>query len=168
MSNQIPLIIRSISAGLHTIFAVPMGSFLLFVAFVLVSELNPENHNILGLVIISLLFGLPMTIILPIVLLITWQITRRIHPFINASGKDVLNYSLNSLVVILFSAFVTYTIYGIIATIDLSTYTLFTVGAIIINSVATSYFINAVIGGIFAFRGHRWHNRLIYPFIRDE
>lgn len=168
MSDRVTLRIRSIAAGLHAIFALPMGSFLLFITFVLVSEFNPENHNILGLIIMSFLFGLPMIIILPIILSIAWQITRRIHSFINLSGQDVLNYRLNSLIVIIYSGFAICTTCRIIDTDNSSTYTVFIASLIILNSLAISYFVNSVIGDIFALKGHRWQSRLIYLFIRDE
>ena len=167
MNDLIPFRIRLLSAGIHAIFAVSMGSFLLFVVFGLIKDNNPANHNMLGLIGIEFLFGLPMTIALPAVIFIIWQITRKIHPFVDLSGKDVLNYSLNSLLATLSFSFVTCTTCGVVSVINPAAGSIFVVGLIIINGVALAYTINSVVAGIYALRGYRFKNRLISPVIRD-
>jgi uncharacterized Tic20 family protein len=168
MNDLIPFKIRLLAAGIYAVFAVPMGSFLLFVMFFMISEINPTNHNLFGLIAIDFLFGLPMTIILPVAILIVWNITRKIHPFVDLAGKDVLNYSLNSLVSTLIFSFVTCTTYGVVSMINPAAGSIFIVGLIIINGMALAYTINTVIAGIYALRGYRFKNRLIHSFIRNE
>ncbi len=167
MNDIISFRIRLLAAGLYAIFAVPMGAFLLFTVFILISENNPANHNMLGLVAIEFLVGLPMTIVLPVVLFIIWQITRRIHSFIDLSGKDVLNYSLNSLLVILCFSFVTCTTCSVVSVMNPAAGTIFIVGLVIINCTALAYTIGSIVAGIYALRGYRFKNRLIYSFIPD-
>jgi uncharacterized Tic20 family protein len=167
MKDLIPFKIRLLAAGIHAIFAVPMGSFLLFVVFVLISENSPNNHNIFGLIAMDFFVGLPMTIALPIVVFIVWKITRKIHIFVDLAGKDVLNYSLNSLLVILCSTFVTCTTCGVVSAINPSAGTIFITGLIIINSVALADTIKSVVAGIYALRGYRFKNRFIHSFIQD-
>jgi hypothetical protein len=56
MNDLIPFKIRLLAAGLHAIFAVPMGSFLLFIVFILVSENSTGNYSIFGLIAIDFFF----------------------------------------------------------------------------------------------------------------
>jgi uncharacterized Tic20 family protein len=167
MNDLIPFKIRLLAAGIHAIFAVPMGIFLLFIVTVLISENSSGNYSMFGLIAVDFLIGLPMTIILPIVILIVWQITRKIHPFVDLSGKDVLNYSLNSLIVTIFFTFVTSTTCGIVSIVNSSTSIVFIASLIIINAVPIVYTINSVVAGIYALRGYRFKNRLIHSFIQD-
>jgi uncharacterized Tic20 family protein len=167
MNDLIPFKIRLLAAGLHAIFAVPMGSFLLFVIFVLISENSPNNHNIFGLIAMDFFVGLPMTMVLPIVVFVVWKITRKIHTFVDLAGTDVLNYSLNSLIVTLCFSFVTCTTCGVVSMINPDAGSIFIVGLILINAVALAYTIYSVVSGIYALRGNRFRNRLIHSFIQD-
>jgi uncharacterized Tic20 family protein len=168
MNDLIPLKIRLLAAGIYAIFAVPMGSFLLFVTFVLISEINPTNHNLFGLIALDFFVGLPMTIVLPVVILIVWNITKKVHPFVDLAGKDVLNCSLNSLTTTILFSFVTCTTCGVVSMINPDAGSIFVVGLILINGMALAYTINSVVAGIYALRGYRFKNRLIHSFIRNE
>jgi uncharacterized Tic20 family protein len=97
------------------------------------------------------------------------------HPFVDQSGKDAINYFLNSFigmfVCILFSLlyYKFYTI-GIDNHDDVpeNYYTWYVLTSLIPFELASiSYFASSIIAAAFSLRGYSFRNRLVYPFIRS-
>jgi uncharacterized Tic20 family protein len=108
-------------------------------------------------------------------------LTRKLHPFIDQCGKNALNFSLNTLLILIVLSF----LHGLLAFLMIAV-----VGAgllffppaatfgnqislaldnpILFNFVAFPYFTYAMMLGAFALTGRNYKSRLIYSFIKDK
>jgi uncharacterized Tic20 family protein len=98
---------------------------------------------------------------------ILWILVKNLHSFIDVSARDAINCAINTflgtMVSLLFSIFV----FSVTCGAGNQDPTLVLYSLILVCGVAIAYFINSLIAVIFALRGYRFQNRLIYPFIRD-
>jgi uncharacterized Tic20 family protein len=108
--------------------------------------------------------SLPLIIVLPIITWVLWLAVKSIDSFVDLAGRDAINYTVSSLIVIVcFTA----TIFAMSGTLYKLKY-FYELSLHMLNGVAAAWVINSVVAGIFALRGYRFSNSLIYPFIRDR
>jgi uncharacterized Tic20 family protein len=160
-NDQIPAKIRYIAAALHLIFIVSKLPILF------VSSLKFE----------LILLNTILTFVNPIIAWVFWLKTSKIHHFIDLAGRDVINYSLNNLMLLLWLVLPLF-IAGVgllqSAFLPISYYTnnVFFVVCIailcILSCLEIFYLIHAIVGSMFAIKGHRFQSRLVHYFIRSE
>jgi hypothetical protein len=161
----VPLGVRLIATLIHLIFAIPMGC--MFILLVLIWGDDNARHSVdIRVASINILFGIMMVIILPLLLPIISMTIGKIHPFIDVSCTDVSNYTLNSLIII-FSTAIVFIVAGTSRAyifVTKSGVDFFVTSLIVINVIATAYFINSIVSAIYTLSGFRFKNRLICPF----
>ena len=176
MNHQIPLKFRAIAAGLHAIATLPAVSAILSLSQLFFSSFFTD----IG--ISSIINGIPsrfIFIISPLIIWILWLFTKSIHPFIDRSGKNAINYALNSLLGLMFSALLFSSIFAAtcgIAAISIGGQTgsgLFEIGTkativcgIAFYCVALAYLLSSLVAGIHVWNGSYFKSRFIYPFFR--
>ncbi len=168
MNTQIPLRFRIIAAGLQAILPGLIGSFLGFLALLLISIRSHVNTSLEFVDLYNRILGLMLILILPVIIWICWLIVRRIHPVIDLAGQDAINCALNNLIVILTLASIFGTTCGVFNFNQPLANSILNSSLVIVDLVAIAYSINSVISGIFTLRGKHFNNRLIYSFIRNE
>jgi uncharacterized Tic20 family protein len=170
LRQPIPRKFRLLAAGLHGIIFTILGLFLVFSAMVIIST-GKANNLLEAILIYDFLFGLPSIWVLPTIGWIAWLITKRTDVFVDRAGRDVLNCTLNILILAILFLFVACMTCGVLMSTQYlqppAGDTFITISLISINCLAIAYFLNSAISGIFALRGSRFQSRLIYPFIRD-
>ena len=176
MNDRIPLKFRAIAAGLHAIATLPAVSVILILSQIFFSSFFTN----IG--ISTIINGIPVRFIFilsPILSWILWLSTKSIHPFIDRSGKNAINYALNSFLALLFSALLSIFVFGLtcgIAVVGIGAQTgsgLTDLGmqasivcAIATYCVAIAYPIGSTVAGINAWNGSYFTSRFIYPFER--
>jgi uncharacterized Tic20 family protein len=186
VNDRIPLKFRLLGALLHLLCMMPAA--LVVVRVVAWSEIVNKVKQIfpqetstqtLTDIYIHQRIWIPIIIAIlgPLIAMLMWAITRKIHTSIDRFGRDALNCGLSSLLAILlsfviccsFTLFVLLTICGpfaiLLLTQPLEVWITNVSGFSGIISIP--YFINSVVSGVFALRGYRFKSRLIYPFVRD-
>jgi uncharacterized Tic20 family protein len=163
--QQISFKYRSIAALLHAIFAMPMGlniGFYLWMGFIADRQIDPVSL-VVRVMLYFFCVSLPLIIVWPTISWITWVTTKKIHPFVDLAGRDLLNYTLaNSIAIIL--TLITF----VVANNSLpSNEYIRKIMLTFLCLVPIAFAINAVIAGIFSFRGQRLSNILIHPFVKD-
>jgi uncharacterized Tic20 family protein len=162
--QQIPFKFRSISALLHAIFAIPMGlniGFYLWMGFIAASRMDPVSF-VVTIIFYFFCISLPLIIVLPTIVWVSWLVTKKINPFVDLHGRDVLNYTLSN------SIAIALTIVMMIAISKSFTNIEYVNKLILIAAcfVPISFSVNSIVSGIFAFRGYRLNSFLSYPFVR--
>jgi uncharacterized Tic20 family protein len=155
-------------AGLHSIFPGSICSFLGFLTSLLIRMRSHVNPSLEFVDLYNLIFGLMLTLILPVIIWICWLIVRRIHPVIDLAGQDAIDCALNNLIVILSLAFIFGTTCGVLNLNPSIASNILNSSLVVCNLVAIAYSINSAIASIFTLRGNQFKNRFIYPFIRNE
>jgi uncharacterized Tic20 family protein len=166
LRQSIPLRFRILAAVLHAIFAVPMGlnvGFYSWIVFIEGGSMSSTQSLLMTVVFYFFFISLPMILFLPIISWVIWQITKQIDPFVNLAGRDVLNYALSNLAAILALTIIFFVVSGALYKLKYFEEVSF---AILILVIAVFVMIS-VIAGIFALRGYRFNNILIYPFLQD-
>ena len=166
MNNLISLEVRIIATAIHFIFALLMECMFL----VLSEDYDPTAKfpREIGTATINFMFGGYM-LILAWILSICEKRLGTIHPFIKINCRDVIDYTLNSFLVVgllFLSVFFSMLIGSIFS--GESGFIFFTISVIIVNIVQAFYFVNSVISAIYAFRGYRFKNRFIRSSFEDD
>jgi hypothetical protein len=158
MNDRIPLKSRLLAAAIHltgTIFSGAIGA--LIPVYLLGSILLSDP-----LVLAILWFTFMITSCL------LWIFTPSMNHFVDCARRDVSNTLINSFlgttICITSVVFVFWTTCGM-GSEDTNP---LGISLIITYVVASGYFLHSVIAAIFALRGYRFVNRLIYPFFREE
>ncbi len=158
-SDRMPAKVRYIAAILHLIFAVSKLPVLL------IFSLKPE----------PIFLSFALIFVRPIIVWIFWLITSKIDRFVDLAGRDIINYSLNNLVLSLwFGLPLAICVLGVAlaAFSSISSYKpmmiFFGIGFGILFCIEVAYLIHAVVASIFAIRGHRFQSRRIHHFVRAE
>ncbi len=161
MNREIPLKFRLMAAGLHVISATSWSS----VVFGTIYSMMPFTHGS-NFPIPTILIGI--TVASPITTWFGWRITKKIHPFVDRSGRSAVNCVLSTfaamLICLLFCTFI-FSITCGIGNQDPSAI-LFAIGISFL--IAVAYFINSLVTAIFALSGYDFKSFLIYPFIKYE
>jgi uncharacterized Tic20 family protein len=171
LHQPIPLKFRLLAAGLHGIIVTVLGFFLGFSAWVIIST-GKTNSILEAVLIYNFLIGLPSIFVLPTIAWIAWLMTKRVNIFVDLAGRDILNCTLNILILAILFLFLA----GMTCSVLVSTQFLqqpaednfIAINLISMNFMAIAYCLNSVISAVFALRGSRFQSRLIYPFIRDR
>jgi uncharacterized Tic20 family protein len=165
VNHQIPLKFRAIAAGLQAIATIPAASVVISpiaYATIINSVIYPEfAYLATGFISIAS----------PIITWILWLFTKSIHPFVDESGRNAINYALNSLLGLLFSALFSVFVFAVTCGSGIGGLVQFGLVAIplcgiIFFCVATAYFISSIVAGISAWNGSYFKSRFIYPFFR--
>jgi uncharacterized Tic20 family protein len=168
VNDRLPLKFRLLATALHAIIGIPIGIFAIYGLSLLI--FNKTSSNLESLLIVDFLFGVPSIFILPVLAWIQWLITKRIHPFIDLTGRSVLNYTLNMSLLMICLLFAFITTCGVVANgyggQSLGN-NFIVISLVTLNCIAIAYFLNSVVSGIFTWKGLQFKNRLIYPFLRD-
>jgi uncharacterized Tic20 family protein len=97
---------------------------------------------------------------------ILWTIVKEIHPFVDQSGKDAINYALNTFVGMMATLAFSMFVFSVTCGIGNQDPTLVLLSLLLFCCVSIVYFLNSIVAAIFALRGYSFNSRLIYPFIR--
>jgi uncharacterized Tic20 family protein len=157
--NIISKKIRYIAAALHLIFAVSKLPVILI--------FTQEAYWIqLSFILI---------VVRPIAAWILWLTTSRIDRFIDLSGRDVINYSLNNLTLFLWISFPLLMIWIILALTNIPSLISSETSNIVIGGIVgilfcieIAYLVHAIVASTFAIRGHRFKSHRIHDFVRAE
>jgi uncharacterized Tic20 family protein len=170
MNDRLPLKLRLLATSLHAIVSIPIGIIAIYSLSLLISNSTKYSFECL---MIGFYLGLPSIFILLVIACIQWLITKRIHPFVDRTGRSVLNYTLNMSLLMLCLVFALIATCGMLDPNKTSrSYLYFEesslgIKLILLNCIAIAYSLNSVVSGIFTWKGLQFKNRLIYPFLRD-
>jgi uncharacterized Tic20 family protein len=159
MNDIIPLEFRILAVLFYAIGSIPM---VLVLEHVITSHLNLydfgigdyiNNHFYRSIIVVS--------IITLLAILILWGTTKQIHPFIDRSGRDAIDYTLSSIIPPL-SCWVFWTWIGSNLNLDLCF-----AGFLVFFTtfIAIAYFLVFAIAIVFSLQGYRFTSFLSYPFI---
>jgi uncharacterized Tic20 family protein len=157
MTDRIPAKFRYLAAIHHLIFATVTGSL---VIVPLAFRDNPQINNLQSIISI-LMYSIISPVGMPLFSGLLWRLTHKIHPFVDLAGMDTTNYAVNHLIVLVIIILITFTLCAVSSGAPFS-YT----GAILVYCIEATYFINSVVCGVFALRGHRFKNDFLCPFTR--
>mgnify|MGYP000223331202 CR=1 FL=1 len=164
MNHQIPLKFRAIAAGLQAIATIPAASVVISpIAYTTI--INSDIYP--GFTYLATGFSLAP----PIITWILWLFTNSIHPFVDESGRNAINYALNSSLGLLFSVLFSVFVFAVTCGSGIGGLVEFGLVAIslcgiIFCCVAIAYFISSIVAGINAWNGSYFKSRFIYPFFR--
>jgi uncharacterized Tic20 family protein len=160
MNDIIPLEFRILAVLFYAIGSIPM---VLVLEHVITSHLNLydfgigdyiNNHFYRSIIVVS--------IITLLTILILWGTTKQIHPFIDRSGRDAIDYTLSSIIATLSCWLVLNWITNNLKGLDLG----FLAFVMLFDiCIATAYFLIFTIAIVFSLQGYRFTSFLIYPFI---
>jgi hypothetical protein len=173
MPDQPALRLRCLAATFHLISSIPIALLAIFSSYASLA-MNFPNFLPISSIPDSIityvnLHGLELTagswLGALLINLQLWGLTQKLHRFVNQSARDALNILLNLSIALILGIigliFVFYTTCGMGA----KDTTAIGVSLIIIALGIIAYFINAIVAGVFALRGSRWINSLIFPII---
>jgi uncharacterized Tic20 family protein len=174
MPDKPALRLRCLAATFHFISSIPIGLLAMGISYVTLSLSVPDFLTI-GYIIPesistylnihgwALIAGSWLGAFLINVQL--WLLSKKWHRFVDEAARDALNSLINVLIAIAFGVvgliFVFYTTCGMGA----KDMTAIGVSLIVIALGIIAYFINTIVAGVFALRGSRWVNSLIFPII---
>jgi uncharacterized Tic20 family protein len=167
MNDLVPFKFRMIATILHSIFAIPMGLnvvFYLWLVFIEGRSMSNGKNLVMTVVFYFFFISLPTILLWPIISWGTWQITRAIDPFVDLAGRDVFNYTLSNLATTLCLTVVLVVISGILYKVKY----FHEVSLTILVLVVAVFVMTSIVAGIFSFRGYRFSNILIHPFLHDR
>jgi uncharacterized Tic20 family protein len=165
VNHQIPLKFRAIAAGLQAIATLPAASVVIsFSSWFIDTRVFSIMGSIFGgFIVLATVFIIPS----PIIVWILWRFTKNIHPFIDKSGRNAINYALNSFLALLFTALFSTFIFAVTCGSGLVEIGLAALSAcaIAFYCVAIAYFISSLSAGITVLNGSYFKSGFIYPFV---
>jgi uncharacterized Tic20 family protein len=182
MNDKIPLKIRLIAAGIHTVNTIVnmfSGLIVLFNIFLLVQiptlylgAGSGGPAKTASVVSKPEIWEIPLPLLFALVaIFIVWRTTKTIHPFVSRAGRYATNHTLNCLIMpfFVFALFcsIWYTVCGIK---PLGTFDVLIFGPVfaVYGLMSIAYFLNSIVAGIFTLRGYDFNSGLVFPFIRSE
>jgi hypothetical protein len=161
MRNKIPLKLRCLGLFIHLIGGIPA----ILTSMALGWFLIPQAREQLDLSF-TVIFYLPPAILIVLIITLILRVTvYKIHPFINEASKDATEYSLNSIIwmifALIFCLFVLFmTCGGTYINMDASF--LLVLSIALIFCISISYSLNSIIAMIFTARGYRFKSPLVF------
>jgi uncharacterized Tic20 family protein len=165
MTERIPVKFRYLAAIHHLTFAIVT---LPIVIIPLAFRDNPQINNLQSTIYI-LMYSIISPVGMPFFSGLLWRLTRRIHPFVDLAGMDTTNYTVNHLIVLVIILLITFTLCAVSASNTKGSFSgapFSYTGAILVYCIEATYFLNSVVCGVFALRGHRFKNDFLCPFTR--
>jgi uncharacterized Tic20 family protein len=165
MTERIPVKFRYLAAIHHLTFAIVT---LPIVIIPLAFRDNPQINNLQSTIYI-LMYSIISPVGMPLFSGLLWRLTRRIHPFVDLAGMDTTNYTVNHLIVLVIILLITFTLCAVSASNTKGSFSgapFSYTGAILVYCIEATYFLNSVVCGVFALRGHRFKNDFLCPFTR--
>jgi uncharacterized Tic20 family protein len=164
---KIPWKFRFLAALMHLIGGTPATSFLMSVALEIYYF---KNKNILSTSLGNYILNTQNLIIYtgllsPIISLLLWVLTKKIHSFVDRSGANAIDYMLNTVVSILLCYVVMMLGFEIVGGSGSENMTPIVIGFIVSTGLACFYSGSSAIAIILAIRGNHYENLIIYSFV---
>jgi uncharacterized Tic20 family protein len=159
--------LRFLAALIHLVGGTPATSFLSFLALEIYYF---ENKNSLSIYLSNYILNTQHLIICtgffsPVISLLLWGLTKKIHPFIDRSGANATDYMLNTVVSILLCYVLMMVSFGIVGGSGSENMMPIEIGFIVSGCLSCFYSTSSVITIILAIKGNHYENRIIYSFV---